>query len=226
VGGTWRSRRASGDDVSCYCTAGGDAKKKTVYASELDAEGRAAWWDEIKDLDPEQIVDVDETSTSLAMTPRYARAPQGERAVGYVPRNYGKRTTLIAALTTEGIGAAMTIEGAVDTVVFRAYVEQCLVPTLRPGQVVCMDNLSSHKDPAIETAISAVGCRVVFLPPYSPDYAPIEHAFSKIKEFLRRWAARTPEALDVAIADALNTVTAEDARGWFKHCGYEVSVAI
>jgi transposase len=160
------------------------------------------------------------------MTPRYARAPRGERAVGYVPRNYAKRTTLLAALTAQGIGAAMTIEGAVDTAVFRAYVEQCLVPTLQPGQVVFMDNLSSHKDPAIEAAISAKGCRVVFFPPYSPDYAPIEHAFSKIKECLRRWAARTPEALDAAIADALNTITAEDAHSWFKHCGYAVSVAI
>jgi transposase len=226
VGGPWRLRRASGDDVSCYCTARRDAKKKTVYASERDEEGRAAWWDEIKDLDPEQIVDVDETSTSLDMALRYARTPQGERAVGYVPRNYGKRTTLIAALTTQGIGAAMTIEGAVDTAVFRAYVEQCLVPTLRPGQVVLLDNLSSHKDPASEAAIRAMGCRVVFLPPYSPDYAPIEHAFAKIKELLRRRAARTREALDMAIGDALNAVTAEDARGWFKHCGYEVSVAI
>ena len=160
------------------------------------------------------------------MTPRYARTPQGERAVGYVPRNYGKRTTLIAALTTQGIGPAMTIAGAVDTTVFRAYVEQCLVPTLRPGQVVLMDNLSSHKDAAIEAAIKAVGCRVVFLPSYSPDYAPIEQAFAKIKEFLRRRAARTQEALDAAIADALDVVTAEDARGWFKHCGYEVSIAI
>ncbi len=159
------------------------------------------------------------------MTRRYARTPRGERAYGYVPRNYGTRTTLIAALSPAGMGAAMTLAGAVDTAVFEAYVEQCLVPELRPGQMVIMDNLSSHKSPAIEAAIEGTGCRLLFLPAYSPDYSPIESALSKIKALLRKRAARTQDALDEAIANALDEVTAQDARGWFAHCGYELSVA-
>jgi transposase len=169
---------------------------------------------------------VDEASTTTNMTRRYARTPRGERAYGYVPRNYGRRTTLIAALTAEGMGPAMTLEGAVDTAAFRGYIEQCLVPSLRPGQIILMDNLSSHKSPAIGAMIEAAGCRLVLLPAYSPDFTPIEQAFAKIKEWLRKRAARTQEALEQAIAEALDRVTEQDARGWFRHCGYELSVAI
>jgi transposase len=169
---------------------------------------------------------VDETSTGLNLTRRYARTPRGERAYGYIPRNYGTRTTLIAALSPTGMGAAMLLEGAVDTAAFEAYIEQCLVPELRPGQIVLMDNLSSHKSPAVEAAIEQAGCRLLFLPSYSPDYSPIEPALSKIKAFLRQRAARTQEALYQAIVDALEAVTAQDARGWFAHCGYALPVAI
>ena len=171
-------------------------------------------------------MNVDETYTRQNMTPGYARTPQGERAYGYVPRNYGQGTTLITALTTHGMETAMVIEGAVDRSVLQAYMEHCLVPVLRSGQVVLLDNLSTHKDPAIEAMIIAAGCRLVYLPPYSPDYAPIEQAFAKIKEFLRRRAARTQEELDAAIAEALDLITAEDARGYFGHCGYQWPVAI
>lgn len=160
------------------------------------------------------------------MTRRSARTPRGERAYGYVPRNYGTRTTLIVALSPAGMGAAMTLAGAVDTVAFEAYVEQCLVPALRPGQIVLMDNLSSHKSLATQAAIEGAGCRLLFLPAYSPDYSPIEQALSKVKAYLRQRAARTQEALDQAIADALEAVTAQDAHGWFAHCGYELPVAI
>ena len=169
---------------------------------------------------------VDEASTGLNMTRRYARTPRGERAYGYVPRNYRTRTTLIAALSPAGMGAAMTLAGAVDTVAFEAYIEQCLVPELRPGQIVLMDNLSSHQSATIQAAIEGAGCRLLFLPAYSPDYSPIEQALSKIKAYLRRCAARTQEALDQAIADALPAVTRQDAHGWFAHCGYELPVAI
>jgi transposase len=169
---------------------------------------------------------VDESSTGLNLTRRYARTPRGERAYGYVPRNYGTRTTLIAALSPTGMGAAMLLEGAVDTAAFTAYIEHCLTPELRPGQIVLMDNLSSHKSPAITALIEGAGCRLVFLPPYSPDYSPIEHALSKIKAYLRQRAARTQADLDRAIADALEAVTAQDARGWFTHCGYPLPVAI
>ena len=171
-------------------------------------------------------MNVDETYTRRNMTPSYARTLHGERAYGYVPRNYGEGTTLITALTTQGMVAPMVIEGAVNTRIMLAYVEHCLVPILRPGQIVLFDNLSSHKDPSIAALITTAGCRLVYLPPYSPDYAPVEQAFAKIKEYLRRRAARTQEDLDAAIADALDLITAHDARGYFGHCGYQWPVAI
>ena len=132
----------------------------------------------------------------------------------------------MAALSPVGMGPAMTLAGAVDTAAFEAYGEQCLVPERRPGQIVFLDNLSSHNSPAIQAAIEGAGCQLRFLPAYSPDYSPIEQALSKIKAYLRKQAARTQETLDQALADALETVTAQDARGWFAHCGYELPVAI
>lgn len=156
------------------------------------------------------------------MTPRYGRAPRGERVVGTAPRNHGKNTTLVAALTLEGITAAMTVEGAMDRPAFEAFVAQVLVPALHPGQVVIWDNLSVHKSDDAQELIAAAGCHLLWLPPYSPDYAPIEQAFSKLKAALRRTGARTRAALDDAITTALATITATDAPGWFAHCGYPI----
>jgi transposase len=217
---------ASSHDVARLGAARLDDEKKTLYASEQDPVAREQWRTEVQALPAEQFVFVDESSTGLNLTRRYARTPRGEQAYGYIPRNYGTRTTLIAALSPTGMGAAMILAGAVDTVAFEAYIEQCLVPELRPGQIVLMDNLSSHKSAAIQAAIEGAGCRLLFLPAYSPDYSPIEPALSKIKASLRRSAARTQEALDQAIADALEAVTAQDAHGWFAYCGYELPVAI
>ena len=157
------------------------------------------------------------------MTPRRARAPRGQRACGAVPRNRGGNTTLIAALTPAGRGPAMTRAGAADGPAFVAYVRAFLAPALLPGQIVVLDNLAVHKGAAIRRLIAARGCRLRFLPPYSPDFAPIAHAFSKVKEHLRRAGARTREALDAAIATALDAITAQDAAGWFRHCGYPLS---
>jgi transposase len=154
------------------------------------------------------------------MTRRYARAPRGQRAYGKVPRNHGKPTSLVSALSYDGLGAAMTVIGAIDTAAFEVYVRDLLCPTLKAGQVVTIDNLSVHKAAAIREHIEAVGCKLWFLPSYSPDLNPIELAFSKLKTALRKAAARTHEALDEAIAQVLNLVTAEDALAWFKHCGY------
>jgi transposase len=163
---------------------------------------------------------VDECGSNIALTPLYARAPRGQRAYGVAPRNWGKNTTLIAGLSLAGIQAPMILEGAVDTLAFETYVEQVLVPSLSPGQVVVLDNLSVHKDERIRQAILARGCQVLFLPAYSPDLTPIEEAFSKLKTWLRRLGARTHEALEAAITVALEQITAQDARGWFWHCGY------
>lgn len=184
---------------------------------------RAAWWETIQTHDPATLVFVDERVTNLAMTPRDGRAPRGQRVVGTAPRNHGPNTTVIAALSPTAIPAAMTVEGAIDRLAFDAFVQQVLVPSLRPGQTVIWDNLSVHKSATAQALIEAAGCQVCFLPPYSPDFAPIELAFSKLKTFLRRSQARTRTALDVAISAGLATITTADARGWFTHCGYLVS---
>ncbi len=153
------------------------------------------------------------------MTPLYARAPRGERARGSVPRNRGKNTTLIAALSLDGMGAAMILEGSANATASELYVEQVLAASLQAGQIVVMDNLQAHKGARVRQVIEAKGCQVLFLPGYSPDFSPIEEAFSKLKTALRR--AR--EALEEAISQALLTITAQDAHGWFQHCGYLLS---
>jgi transposase len=154
------------------------------------------------------------------MTRQYGRAPRGERVVGAVPQNYGANVTMLAALSLQGVGAVMTVDGATDAAVFHAYVEHVLCPTLVPGDVVIMDNLRAHKVAGIRERIEACGARLIDLPPYSPDLSPIEPCWSKLKALLRTAQARTREALDAAIQQVLAAVTASDARGWFRHCGY------
>ena len=140
--------------------------------------------------------------------------------MGSVPRNHGKNTTLVAALTSAGLQAPWTIEGAMDTVAFERYVEEVLGPTLQPGHTVVLDNLSVHKADSIRTAIEARGCALLFLPPYSPDFTPIEQAFSKIKALLRGLGARTREALLDAVRLAIAAISRDDAVAWFTHAGY------
>jgi transposase len=166
------------------------------------------------------LVFVDESGSNLALTLRYGWALRGERAWGQAPTNRGKNTTLFAAMTHEGLLASMMVEGAANTEAFLTYLDELLCPALRPGQVVLMDNLQVHKAEAVRQRFEACGCRLVFLPRYSPDFNPIEGAFSKLKTFLRRVQARTREALEVAIGAGLQTISAQDARGWFKHYGY------
>lgn len=168
----------------------------------------------------QDLVFVDETGSHIAMTPLYAYAPSGQRAVGKVPRNYGATMTLIASLSLQGMGAAFILDGAADGAAFEVYVEQILAPSLRAGQIVVLDNLSIHQGTRVRQAIEARGCRLLFLPAYSPDFSPIEEAFSKLKTILRRVGARTREALQEALAIALILITAQDALGWFTHCGY------
>jgi transposase len=156
----------------------------------------------------------------LHVTRLYARAPRGERVYGEVPRNRGKNTTLLASMTSGGMGSCLAVEGATTKVVFEAYVEQVLAPSLRPGQVVILDNLSSHKGDRLRELIEGRGCSLLFLPPYSPDFSPIEEAFSKIKALLKKSASRTRGALLEAIGRAISAVTLEDAVGYFGHCGY------
>lgn len=163
---------------------------------------------------------IDEAGVNRAMTRRYARAPRGERARGHAPLNYGKNLTIVAALGIDGLSAPMTMLGAINGAAFIAYVEQVLAPTLKPGEIVIMDNLGSHKVDGVRQAIEACGAAVLYLPPYSPDLNPIEQCWSKIKTALRRAAARTQEALEQALAEAISSIRSSDAQGWFRHCGY------
>jgi transposase len=142
-----------------------------------------------------------------------------------VPRLFqGKNTTVLSSMSVRGMGPSLTVEGATTSAVFEAYVEQVLAPTLRKGQVVVMDNLSAHKGERIRELIEERGCELIYLPSYSPDFNPIEEAFSKIKGLVRKAEARTKEALLEAIGWALSAVTTDDARGFFEHCGYRMSV--
>jgi transposase len=175
----------------------------------------------MKHVDARRLVVVDESGSNIALTPLYARAPKGRRAHGSVPRNRGKNMTLLASLSLSGIGACMIIEGSVNALAFEAYVEHILAPSLWAGQIVVLDNLSAHKGARVRQLIEAQGCELLFLPAYSPDSSPIEETFSKLKTVLRRIGARTHEALQEAIAQALETVTTADALGWFTHCGYQ-----
>lgn len=165
---------------------------------------------------------VDEAGVNIAMTRRYGRAPRGVRVQDAVPKNFGRNISLIGALSCHGLDAVMTVEGATDAAVFQAYVCQVLVPTLQRGDIVVMDNLSAHKSQAVEQAIAAAGAKLIYLPPYSPDWSPIEPCWSKVKTLLRGMKARTREALDQALAEVIDAITHHDAKGWFAHCGYSL----
>jgi transposase len=170
-------------------------------------------------MDASDCVFLDETGVNIALARPYARSPQGERVHTAKPLNKGKNITVLGALSRDGIIASMTVEGSTDAQVFLTYVQTILAPTLHTGQVVFMDNLSSHQVDGVKEAIESVGARLEYLPPYSPDLSPIEQCWSKFKAILRAKAARTRDVLDQAITEALAMITPQDARGWFAHCG-------
>ena len=191
-----------------------------MAASERNEETRRAWREEAAQRDAQRYVFIDETGTHIALTRLYGWAPHDQRATGAVPRNHGKNTTLVAALTPDGLQAPWLIEGAMNTETFDWYVREQLAPRLRPGQVVVLDNLSAHTAASIRAAIEARGCELLFLPPYSPDFTPIKQAFSKFKAILRGLGARTKEALQEAARLAIEAITPDDAAAWFAHAGY------
>lgn len=172
------------------------------------------------EVNPADLVFLDETSTPISLTPLRARAPRGQRAVGRVPRGKRPHISWLATLTTAGIGESLVVQGAVDRQVFDLFVERVLVPTLRPGQLVVLDNLKVHESATARKRIEAAGCRLVFLPTYSPDCNPLEQAFAKIKQALRRIGARSWEDVVAAIGQTLVTVTATDARAFFAEAGF------
>jgi len=196
-----------------------------VRASERDEWLRVAWQVMVAaQVDPERLVFVDEMGTNTSLSPIYAWAPKGKRAYCSVPRNRGKNTTLLSSMNLWGMGPSLALDGPIDREVFEAYVERVLAPTLRVGQVVVMDNLSVHKGERVRKLIEHRSCELLYLPPYSPDLNPIEEAFSKVKHILRKLSARGKEALIEAIGRALETVSTEDVRGFFAHCGYRAPV--
>jgi transposase len=200
------------------------SKKKSLRAAEQDRPDvvtqREAWCQKTHDLDPHRLVFLDESGAKTNMTRLYGRAFDGQRLVDSTPHGHWCTTTMISSLRLDGTTAAMVIEGPTDADVFEAYVEQVLVPSLRPGDIVVMDRLGPHKVPRIVNLIEETGAAVWLLPPYSPDFNPIEKMWSKVKESLRSAKPRTCAALMTAIAAALEAVAAEDAQGWFGSCGY------
>jgi transposase len=197
-------------------------KKKTLGAVERDEAERARFREVMARLNVADIVVVDESGSRIGMVPLYARAPRGLRAYDQAMRNYGRNVTLLASISVNGMQASMTIEGAVDEAVFETYLRKVLLPTLRPGQIVIMDNLSSHKTERVAELVAQAGCQLLYLPAYSPDLSPIEEAFSKLKAFLRRCRCKTMPALLEAIGRGLDKITASDAMGWFAHAGFSV----
>ena len=197
-------------------------KKKTLHADERGRpevqKRRRSFRREVKRIEPERLVFVDETGVTTAMTPAYAWAPRGERADASAPRSW-ESVTVIAALGLDGVRAPLMFPGSTNAATFESYIEQVLVPELHEGDVVVFDNLSAHLGPAVAEAIEGAGARVLPLPPYSPDYTPIEEMFSKVKEFLRRVAARVKGDLYAAIGEALREVTDQDIIGWFQNAG-------
>ena len=166
---------------------------------------------------------VDETGVNLDLACRYARAPRGQRAHAVVPRNTPRNLSLVGAMGATGMVCSMELEGAIDAAAFLVFVEECLGPHLRKGDFVVLDNLNTHTNARVEAAIYARGAFLLFLPRYSPDMNPIEKAWSKLKAYLRGVAARTPDTLRSALATGLLSITAQDARGWFRHAGYQLT---
>ncbi len=166
---------------------------------------------------------LDECGVNRAMTRLYGRAAKGVRVVESVPRNYGQSTTIVSLLSLSGVQATMTLEGALDTAAFNAYCEQLLRDSIKPGDIIVLDNLTAHRASRIEEIVKGCGGQVMWLSPYSPDYSPIEKMWSKLKSYLRRVKARTQEELDEAIAEGLKLITASDCQGWFRSCGYLVA---
>jgi transposase len=208
-------------------TTGSEKKKKTLHATERDTvkigQARKQYRRKIGRYPSRKLKFIDETGLNIAMTRRYGRAPRGQRVADAVPKNFGRNLTILGALSCHGLDAVMTVDGATDAAVFRTYVEYVLVPTLRPGDVVVMDNLGAHKVTGIRTMITDAGARLVYLPPYSPDYSPIESCWSKLKTCLRGRKARTREVLDEALSAIIPKISSRNARGWFAHCGYALN---
>ena len=181
---------------------------------------RKTWLERIASIDPQRFIFFDESGAKTNMTRLYGRTLDGGRLVDSAPHGHWSVTSILSAFRFDGSTASMSLQGATDRLAFEAYVEHVLLPTLRPGDILVLDNLQPHKSPRVAEWIRQAGAELWFLPPYSPDFNPIEKMWSKIKAYLRKIKARSQHALEAAIAAALKRITAHDAAGWFRHCGY------
>lgn len=201
-----------------------DSKKKTLIAVERDrpdvAEARTKWIATQTDIDPDKLVFIDETWAKTNMTRIYGRSPQGTRLKAKVPYGKWETTTFLGGLRCNGFIAPLCVDGPINSKIFTAWVQQHLIKELRPGDIVVMDNLSSHKGQAVREAIESVGAELRFLPPYSPDLNPIEQAFSKFKKLLRDGAERTREKLWDLCGRVLDLFTEPECRNYIRNCGY------
>jgi transposase len=209
-------------------TLGITRKRKSLHAAERDRpevqEERRSFRDEVEPIEPKRLVFVDETGVTTAMTPSYGRAPRGERVEASAPGSW-ESVTVIAAMGADGVRAPLAIPGAVNAATFQGYIDGVLVPALRPGDVVILDNLAAHLRPEVAESIGRAGAMVLPLPPYSPDFNPIEEMYSKFKECLRRLGARAKDHLYDAIGEALREVSLTDILGWFRQAGKCVAQA-
>lgn len=205
---------------------GASIKKKSLIAAEQtrpDVAQRREQFDIARrSVERERFVFLDESGAKTNMTRLYGRAPAGERCVDRTPHGHWQTMTMLSAICADGViePATMVIDGPVNGLTFLGYVQQCLVPALKPGQVVVMDNLSSHKLVGVREAIETASCDLWYLPPYSPDLNPIEKLWSKVKAWLRRVSARTFSAVSCAVGDALRAVDIDECSSYFRSCGY------
>jgi transposase len=202
-----------------------DVQKKSAHAAEQDRpdvlKRREDWFNSQLDLDPVRLVFIDETWASTNMARLRGRSKKGERLRAGIPHGHWKTTTFVAGLRLTGMVAPLVLDGPINREAFHAYVNQVLVPELTPGDIVVMDNLGSHKGPAVRDAIEAAGATLLYLPPYSPDFNPIENAFAKLKALLRKAAERTVDDLWDAIADLIDLFTPQECANYFKAAGYD-----
>jgi transposase len=206
-----------------------DAKKKSLHASQAETERvqneRYNYWQKLREIRPEDLIFIDETGVNLAMVQLYARSLKGTRAYGEKPHSDRQNITLIGAIGLAGFVSAMTIDGSINGDVFRIFVEKILVPNLWEGACVIMDNFSVHKVVGIRELIESKGAQLIYLPPYSPDFNPIENCWSKLKEYLRSVGARSRSALDAAIGKVIDEIiTLKDINHWFAHDCYCTSI--
>jgi len=200
------------------------AEKKSLHAAEQDTQAgqlrRSQWKEQVSQVDPARLIFLDESGVTTEMTRRYGRGARGERVKEGTPAGHWRTLTILGAIRASGWVATMTIEAATDGDVFLSYLAQVLCPQLRPGEIVVMDNLSAHKVDGVRALIEGAGAELWYLPPYSPDFNPIEKCWSQVKQLLRAAKARSLDALEHAVADALATVTAENTKACYRYCGY------